>query len=508
MQDKNLKIIKSKWLILHYFRSKSGASSVISFASSCNDPDYKLKSPSEEYSLGFPEKLSPGPEQSADLCQLLSEKDSLREKNKELVTKISEMENENQSLRQVLEENNKLDTKLKDDLTNISVECEKLKQEMENVDNDADGSESRLTPVEPVKEQEGDQQSSKKEFQLEIEKLNQTIIQMKERLRAVNKNLFDAADKDFQIEQLKEDLAVKETESQALTEKETLLNDKLNVLIQQVNERDESLKDSAIEVNALKADKDSLKESVVSVKEELMQSREENVSRQHDVQSIRLELAEAEKQVKRNIELEEQLKHSIEKYEDLKVESETYAEKLYSEKESLLKQIQDNDLKYVGKENDITQLKDVILQKDTKVEELNQALSDIKGMNEMFLNTAREKEKELNISKKLSLQLQKEKGVLEGNLDKVLTENNQLKEQIADTQAKCRNYAEEISRLEAELAERLENTEQLSRELQMSQSESQEESPLVQVNQKIFYNRSTNSATFNVLTTHLPFYAT
>ena len=76
-----------------------------------------------------------------------------------------------------------------------------------------------------MKTEEKYQTSSKKEFQHEVEKLNQTIIQMKERLRVVNKNLFDSADKDFQIEQLKEEIAVKETEIQALNEKENLLND-------------------------------------------------------------------------------------------------------------------------------------------------------------------------------------------------------------------------------------------------------------------------------------------
>ncbi len=470
---------------------------MISFPSSCND----LSSPGY-----FP--ASPGvPDNEAgkgDLSQLLSEKDSLREKNQELAMKISEMENENQSLRKVLLENNKLDTKLKVDLNNISVECEKLKYEIENVDYDS--LESRLTPVEDETSEDttiasDEMNHTKSGFQQEIEKLNQIISQMKERLRVVNKNLFDSADKDITIEQLREEVVVKENEIQALNEKENLLNDQINSLTQQVKDKEEKFTDASNDITALKIGKDELQTNIQSIKEELYQSREAIVNKDHEIQSIKFELAESEKHVKRVEHLEHELKDTLEKYEKLKEDFGLQNDNLSSEKVSLSKQLGENEFLLKEKDDQINQLKEAVVQKEdnssilsNKVDDLNQALTDIKGMNEMFLNTAREKEKELNVSKKLTSQLVKEKEDLSVSVERLSSECNNLKEKLTETEAKCSSLMNEISRLEAELSQRLEVTEELSRELQMAQMDSHnkdEDSPLVQVIINILSSKAT-----------------
>ena len=464
---------------------------MLSFPSSCNDlssPGYFPPSP------GLPESEGG----KADLSQLLSEKDSLREKNQELAMKISEMENENQSLRKVLLENNKLDTKLKVDLNNISVECEKLKYEIENVDYDS--LESRLSPVEDDISEDtiasDDMKDTKAGFQQEIEKLNQIISQMKERLRVVNKNLFDSADKDVTIEQLREEVAVKENEIQALNEKENLLNDQLNALTQQVKDKEEKFKDTSNDITALKTEKDELQSNIKSIKEELNQFREANVNKDHEIQSIKLELLESEKHVKRVEHLEHTLKETLERYEKLKEDFEIQNDNLSSEKVNLSKQIGENEFLLKEKDDQINQLKEALVQKEDnssvltiKVAELNQALTDIKAMNEMFLNTAREKEKELNISKKISSQLEKEKEEMIKSVEKLSSECNNLKEKLTETEAKCSSLMGEISRLEAELSQRLEATEELTRELQMAQMDNNkdDDSPLVQVIINIYF---------------------
>ena len=469
---------------------------MISFPSSCND----LSSPGY-----FP--ASPGvPDNEAgkgDLSQLLSEKDSLREKNQELAMKISEMENENQSLRKVLLENNKLDTKLKVDLNNISVECEKLKYEIENVDYDS--LESRLTPVEDETSEDttiasDEMNDTKSGFQQEIEKLNQIISQMKERLRVVNKNLFDSADKDITIEQLREEVVVKENEIQALNEKENLLNDQINSLTQQVKDKEEEFTDASNDITALKIAKDELQTNIQSIKEEFYQFREAIVNKDHEIQSIKFELAESEKHVKRVEHLEHELKDTLEKYEKLKEDFGLQNDNLSSEKVSFSKQLGENEFLLKEKDDQINQLKEALVQKEdnssilsNKVDDLNQALTDIKGMNEMFLNTAREKEKELNVSKKLTSQLVKEKEDLSVSVERLSSECNNLKEKLTETEAKCSSFMIEISRLEAELSQRLEVTEELSRELQMAQMDSNkdEDSPLVQVINIILSSKAT-----------------
>ena len=230
--------------------------------------------------------------------------------------------------------------------------------------------------------------------------------------------------------------------------------------------------------------------NIESIKEELNQFREANVNKDHEIQFIKLELLESEKHVKRVEHLEHTLKETLERYEKLKEDFEIQNDKLGSEKVNLSKQIGENEFLLKEKDDQINQLKEALVQKEDnssvltiKVAELNQALADIKGMNEMFLNTAREKKKELNISKKLSTQLEKEKEEMIKSVEKLSSECNNLKEKLTETEAKCSSLMGEISRLEAELSQRLEATEELTRELQMAQMDNNkdDDSPLVQV---------------------------
>eukprot|EP00088_Acartia_fossae_P054777 TRINITY_DN6322_c0_g1_i16.p1 TRINITY_DN6322_c0_g1~~TRINITY_DN6322_c0_g1_i16.p1 ORF type:complete len:1229 (-),score=429.49 TRINITY_DN6322_c0_g1_i16:385-4071(-) len=483
-------------------RSKSGASSVFSFpGSSCADLDEKLKSPSDEMA---PMK-SPSDEMAPtgfppDLNQLLSEKDSLTEKNKELASKISEMESENNSLRLVLQQNNKVDTKLKDDLTNISVECEKLKQEIQNVEFDGGAAVTRLTPLPHTladstqescnNSENGNHQEvgNKINFQDEIGKLNSTIADMRERLKAVNKNLFECADKDVMIDQLKEELTVKESEIQALNEKESLLNDKLNVLSQQIKTRDQNMKDSTNKLESMESDNTGLQATIQNLKQELNQSQEKCINIEGQMKALNVKIIDLENDLRVKMESEKQLTESQADYKELTQKANEDIEKQKMKMDSLQKSLEENKLILEEKEKQIDQMKELVVEKENensamkkKQDELNEALKDLKGMNEMFLNTAREKEKELTAKKKALTELESQEANLRAHCDKIGKENTDLRGQLSDNETRVSSLSGEISRLEAELASRLDIEAALTQELQKAQMEASEESPLVQV---------------------------
>jgi len=113
-----------------------------------------------------------------------------------------------------------------------------------------------------------------------------------------------------------------------------------------------------------------------------------------------------------------------------------------------------------------------------KIEELTQALTDLKGMNEMFLNTAREKERDLtNVKKSLSLYESKSaehdsiKSSLELNISKLTKENVDLKNQVQNITTQGSSHTKQIGSLEAELEKKMETELSLVAEISKIQAE-------------------------------------
>ena len=290
------------------------------------------------------------------------------------------------------------------------------------------------------------------------------------------------------IDQLKEELTVKESEIQALNEKESLLNDKLNVLSQQIKSRDHNMKDSTNKLESIESENKVLQSSIENLKQELNQSQEKCIDFDGEMKALNVKIIELENDLRVKVESEKQLTESQADYEEITQKASADIEKQKMKLDVLQKSLDENKLILEEKGKQIDQMKELVVEKENenfamknKQGELNEALKDLKGMNEMFLNTAREKEKELIAKKKALTEMESQEANLRAHCDKISKENTDLRGQLADNETRVSSFNGEISRLEAELASRLDIEAALTQELQKAQMEANEESPLVQV---------------------------
>ena len=102
----------------------------------------------------------------------------------------------------------------------------------------------------------------------------------------------------------------------------------------------------------------------------------------------------------------------------------------------------------------------------TSSDELNQALADIKGMNELFLNRARDTEKELNLAKRNLSELENSNQSLVLEISELRTELNLRSERDQELENLNRSQVEEMLNLRTELNLKLEMEKKLELKLE------------------------------------------